>query len=250
MNKLVLTGFVAALAFTLSQSARAADDPKAIVDKGIKALGGEEKLSKVKAYTWKSKGKLKFGDNEGTFTVEGTVDGLEHLRSKFTGDFGGNNIEAVAVLAGDKGWRSFMGMTMDLDGDALANEKRSTYLQVIPSTLVPLKDKKFKLEADKEDKVGDKPAVGVKITGPDGKDFSIFFDKESGLPVKVVAKVVDFMGTEFTQETILDAYKDFDGIKKATKTESKRDGERFIEAEVTEFKVLDKVDPKTFAKPE
>src|SRR5262245_1943030 len=170
MNKLVLTGFVAALAFTLSQSTRAADDPTAIVDKGIKALGGEEKLSKVKAYTWKSKGKIRIMDSDNEFTVEGTVEGLDHLFSKFSGDFGGNKIEASAVLAGDKGWRSFMGMTMDLDGDALANEKRSTYLQVIPSTLVSLKDKKFKLEADKEDKVGDKPAVGVKITGPDGKD--------------------------------------------------------------------------------
>jgi hypothetical protein len=144
-----------------------------------------------------------------------------------------------------------MGMTMDLDADALANHKRDLYLQVIPATLVPLRDNKYKLEADKnEEKVGDKAAVGVKVTGPDGKDFSIFFDKESGLPVKVVAKVVDFMGTEFTQETFLSAYKDFDGIKKATKTESKRDGEKFIDAEVTEFKILDKVDPKTFAKPE
>ena len=45
MRNLALTGLVAGLAFTLSQSARAADDPKAIVDKGIKALGGEEKLA-------------------------------------------------------------------------------------------------------------------------------------------------------------------------------------------------------------
>jgi len=159
-------------------------------------------------------------------------------------------IEAVAVLAGDKGWRSFGGMTTDLEGDTLANEKRSLYLQVIPATLVPLKDKSYKLQADREDKVGEKTAVGVKVTGPDGKDFSIFFDKESGLPVKVVAKVLDFMGNEFNQETVLDGYKDFDGIKKATKTETKRDGEKFLDAEISEFKVLDKVDPKTFAKPE
>src|SRR2546430_6379623 len=100
MKKLALTGFVAALAFTLSQSARAADDPKAIVDKGIKALGGEEKLSKVKAYSWKSKGKIKFMENEGEFTSEGTIQGLDHLHTKFSGDFGGMKIEAVAVLGG------------------------------------------------------------------------------------------------------------------------------------------------------
>src|SRR5207249_4096970 len=176
MRNLALTGFVAALAFTLSQPARAADDPKAIVDKGIKALGGEEKLSKVKAYSWKSKGKIKIMDNESEFTSEGTVEGLDHISTKFSSEFGGTKFEVVAVLAGDKGWHTnFMtGTIEELEGDALANQKRSIYLRVIPATLLPLKDKSYKLEADKEDKVGDKTAFGVKVTGPDGKDFSIF----------------------------------------------------------------------------
>jgi hypothetical protein len=250
MKKLLIRALVPALAFALSQSVRAADDPKAIIDKGIQALGGEEKLSKAKAYSWKSKGKIKFAENESEFTVEGTAQGLDHLHTKFSGDFMGNKIEAVSVLAGDKGWRTFMGMTMDLEGDMLGNEKRSLYLQVIPATLIPLKDKSYKLEAAKEEKVGDKTAVGIKVTGPDGKDFSIYFDKESGLPVKVVAKVLGFMGDEFTQEATLGGYKEFDGIKKATKTEVKRNGEKFLDGEVVEFKVLDQVDPKTFAKPE
>src|SRR5713101_9088372 len=120
----------------------------------------------------------------------------------------GTRVEGDTVLAGDKGWLSF-GMTMDLEGDVLANEKRNLYLQVIPITLLPLKDKSYKLEAAKEEKVGDKPAVGVKVTAPDGKDFTIYFDKESGLPVKVVAKVLGFMGDEFTQESLLGGYKEF-----------------------------------------
>ena len=57
-------------------------------------------------------------------------------------------------------------------------------------------------------------------------------------------------GEEFTQETTYKDYKDFDGIKKATKVESKRNGEDFLKSEITEFKVVDKVDPKTFAEPE
>jgi hypothetical protein len=40
------------------------------------------------------------------------------------------------------------------------------------------------------------------------------------------------------------------GIKKATKVDSKRDGERFVEQEITDFKPLEKVDPKTFTAPE
>ena len=156
----------------------------------------------------------------------------------------------MTVLNGDKGWRKFGDNKMDLDEDALANEKRRVYLQVIPSLLMPLKEKGFKLEAVAEEKVGDKPAAGIKVTGPDGKDFTLYFDKESGLPVKLVAKVVGFRGDEFTQETTYKDYKEFDGIKKATKAESKRDGEDFIKSEITEFKVLDKVDPKTFSEPE
>jgi len=81
------------------------------------------------------------------------------------------------------------------------------------------------------------------------KDFTLYFDKESGVPVKQVAKVVGFQGQEYTAETTFADYKDFDGIKKATKVEIKRDGEKFQVMEVTEFKVLDKVDPETFAEP-
>jgi hypothetical protein len=88
------------------------------------------------------------------------------------------------------------------------------------------------------------------VTPADGKEFTLAFDKESGLPVKLVARVVGFQGNEYTQETTYKDYKDLDGIKKATKIESKRDGEKFREEEITEFKILGKVDPKTFAEPE
>ena len=250
MKKIICLTSVMILGGMLGQTARAADDPKAIIDKAIKAVGGEEKL-KGKAFSWKSKGKIDFGGGGGgEFTSESTVEGLDHFSSKFSGDFGGNKIEGVVVLAGDKGWRSFMGMTMDLEGDALANEKRNLYLQVVPFMLLPLKDKGYKLESAKEGNVDGKPAAGIKVTPPDGKDFTLYFDKESGLPVREVAKVTGFDGQEFTQETTFSGYKEFDGIKKATKASSKRDGQNFVDVEVTEFKVLDKVDPKTFAKPE
>ena len=38
--------------------------------------------------------------------------------------------------------------------------------------------------------------------------------------MKIVAVVAGFKGDEFTQETTLADYKDFDGIKKATKVEN------------------------------
>jgi hypothetical protein len=242
----IVTVFIAGL----SGPARAADDANAVVDKAIKALGGEESLTKMKAYTWKGKGSINIMGSDSEFTNQATIQGLDHYRGEFEGEFGGNKVKGVTVLAGDKGWRKFGDMGMELDKDALANEKRNIYLQIVPATLLPLKGKDFKVEAAGEEKVGDKPAQVIKVTGPDGKDFKIYFDKESGLPVKQVAKVIGFMGDEYTQETTFTNYKEFDGIKKATKIEAKRDGDKFLNSEITEFKVLDKVDPKTFAEPE
>ena len=231
--------------------ARADDkDPSAVLDKAIKALGGEEKLKKIDAITWTSKADITFNDNTNHFTSHATLQGLDHYRSELEGEFGGNPFKGVTVLNGDKGWRKFGDNKMDLEGDALANEKRRVYLQVLPSLLVPLKGKGFKLESVGDEKVGDKPAAGIKVTGPDGKDFTLYFDKESDLPVRLVAKVVGFGDDEYTQETTFKDYKDFDGIKKATKADSKRDGQEFIKSEITEFKVLDKVDSKTFSEPE
>jgi len=234
----------------LATSIRADDEnAKATVAKAISALGGEEKLAKIAAFTWKSKGKFIINGSDNIFKSHVTVQGFDQYRSEFEGEFNGNPVKGVTVLNGDKGWRKFGDQLMEMNEEQVANEKRSIYLMVIPTTLVALKDKKFEIGTASEEKVGDKQAVGVKGKGPDGKDFTIYFDKESGVPVKLVAKMTGFMGEEFTLETSFANYKDFDGIQKATKIESKRDGEKFLDAELTEFKIVDKVDASTFDEP-
>jgi hypothetical protein len=224
-------------------------DPQAILDKAIKALGGEEKLKKAEAMSWKSKGKINFGGNEMDMKMETVAKGVDRYRRESEVETDQGTRKFVMVLAGDKGWMKFGDEPREMEGDMLANWRRNAYLEILPMTLVPLKGKGYKLESAGETKVDDKPAVGVKVTCSDDKDFTIFFDKDSGLPVKVVARVAGFQGNEFTQETTFKDYKDFDGIKKATKSESKRDGEDFAKSEVTEFKVLDKVEDKTFSEP-
>jgi hypothetical protein len=234
------------LVLVLFSPARADDqDAQAILDKAVKALGGEEKLAKVTAFSVKSKGTINFGGNENDFDGQLTVEGLDHLKRELSND----QFHVVTVLGGSKGWRKFGDNSSELDDDGVSNEKRYLYLQVVPVTLVPLKGKGFKVEKADDEKVGDKPAAVLKITAPDNKTFTLFFDKESGLPVKQVAQVIGFQGQEHEQVTTYAAYKDFGGIKKATKVEVKRDGEMFQNAEVTEFKVLDKVDPDTFMEP-
>lgn len=248
MRRFQIVALVMPAMFGAVNLVRAADDATAIVDKAIAAVGGE-KLKAAKGATWKTKGKIIFGENESEFTGTMTVAGIDHFRQEFEGDFGGNKVRGVTVLAGDMGWRKFGENSLEMDAEAIANEKRIVYLQAAPGLLTPLKGKDFKLESAGEQKVGEADAVAVKATGPDGKDFTLYFDKSSGLLLKLSARVVGFGGQEFLDETTYRDYKEFGGVKKATKVESKHDGQRFIEAEVTDFKLLDKVDDATFAEP-
>jgi hypothetical protein len=235
-------------AMTMTTTARADDkDPQAILDKAIKALGGEEKLKKADAFTWKTKGTISFGGNDSEYTGSATAQGIDHLRRELEFDANGEKRSVMFIVAGDKGWMKFGDQANPLEEDMLANQRRGAYLEVIPITILPLKGKGFKVESAAEEKVDGKPAAGIKVTPPDGKDFTLYFDKETGLPAKVVARVVGFQGEENTNESTFKDYKDFGGLKKATKVETRRDGEDFIKSEISDFKVLDKVDPKTFS---
>jgi len=246
MKALLGVALATTLLFVVTGSSQAGDsDAKSIVDKAIAALGGADKLAKIEAFSMKAKGTVVFNGNENDTTTEVTYKGLDHYRR----EFGNDQFHGIIVLAGEKGWRKFGDNSNAIEGDGVANEKRNIYLAVIPITVVPLKNNGFKFEAAGEEKVGEKPAVILKVTGPDGKDFTLCFDKESGLPVKQVAKVIGFQGMEYTLESTFSDYKDFGGIKKATKLVLKRDGEKFQDLEVTEFKVLDKVDPDAFTEP-
>lgn len=252
MNRRLLGLSLAALVAFAAIPARADDadkDAVAVLDKAIKALGGEEKLAKAAGYSWKTKSVISFGGNENEMSGTAITKGLGAYKAEMNGNFGGNEFKVLIILDGDKGWRQMNDQIQPLDGDALANEKRTVYLQAAASTVLPLKGKEFKVASAGEEKVGDKPASVLKVTGPDGKDFKISFDKESGLPVKQVAKVAGFMGEEVEQETLYSDYKEFGGIKKATKLEVKRDGETFVKSDLSDLKVLDKVDAGTFAEP-
>jgi hypothetical protein len=250
MTRLMSVTLAAGLVLGLGRLSVADDqDAKAVIDKAVKALGGAEKLGAAKIVRWKTKGKISRNDEESDFATKVTAQGLDKVRQQFEGEFGGNPVKVVTVLDGDKGWRKLGDETNALEGDQLANQKRTAYLQLVPELPLLLKGEGFKVEAGEEQKVGDKPAAVLKVTGPDGKEFQLFYDKESGLPVKLTATVVGRQGTEFAQETTFADYKDFDGIKRATKIESKRNGKKFMSSEVTEFQVLDKVEAKTFGEP-
>ena len=224
-------------------------EAKATIDKAIKALGGEEKLAGVKAFSAKGKGQITLEGNDYDFTFEMTAKGIDKYRSSYEVEVDGTKFEGVTVLEGAKGWKKEQGEVKKLDGDALTDEKRSAYLDVVPVLIVPLKGDGFKLDSASDEKIGDKAVAVVRVIGPEGKDFTLYFDKESGLPVKMKGLMTDGQGEEAIHETTFEEYKEFEGIKVATRSKIKRGNERYIEIEGMEFKALANVEPETFVEP-
>lgn len=241
---------VAVLALVLGTAAGRADDATAVVDKAIQALGGADKLGKITAFQFEAKGKISVQGNESDVVRKATFQNTDHMRQSSDMKFGDMAVQVVSVLAGEKGWRKFGDMAQALEGADLANQKRIAFLEVAPITVVPLKGKGVKVESDGEEMVDGKAAVKLKVTGTDGKAFHLSFAKDSGLPVKLSATILGFGGEDVKQDVTFGDYKEMAGIKKATKLEYWRDGQKFLALTVGEFKVLDKVDPKTFAEPE
>jgi outer membrane lipoprotein-sorting protein len=243
-----------ALVVVAAGAARADEkaDSKAVIEKAIKAVGGEEKLAKFNSATFKMKGKW-YGMGEGIdYTGEVAVQVPDKTRIKIDTGAGDMKFTFIRVVNGDKVWSKLNNDTTEVDDkDQVKEAKEELYADRVKSLLPLVKEKGFTLEALGEVKVDDKPAVGVRVTHKGHRDINLFFNKESGLLVKSEQTVKDFMagGNEQMQETLYSEYKKFGGTSHATKMVINREGKKYIDAEISDLEAKDKIDGKEFDKP-
>ncbi len=234
----------------MADSAAAQEDARAILNKAIQAMGGAEQLGKFKAATWKGQGKF-YGLGEGiAFTMQGATQPPHQSRVDSEIDINGMKFSQIRVVNGDKGWIKMMDTTEEMDKDTLTEAREELYAGWA-ATLLPLRDPAFQLSVVGEAKVGDRPAVGIRVSHKNHRDIILSFDKEKGLLLKSEGRVKDMLtgGQEVGQETLFGDYKAIDGIQRAHKITVKRDGKNFVEIEIEEFKLVDKLDDGLFGKP-
>jgi hypothetical protein len=235
-------------------AARAAadDDAKAILTRAIKAHGGEATLLKYQAGKFKNKGKLTL---PGLGEIEVTQNVSYMLPNKFKEtmemEIAGTPIKTETIVNGDK-------MSIEANGkevpisDAIKKALEDGRYMLKVGRLVDLvKDKGYKLEGVGEIKVEGKPAVGIRVSHKGKKDINLYFNKETSRMVKVEHRGIDPMTEkEFTEERIVTEYMDkkSNGVLMPKKVLVKRDGKTFMEAEVEEGEVLEKIDDSEFKK--
>jgi hypothetical protein len=225
------------------------NDVRALIEKAVVAHGGEANLAKLQMVRVKSKGTLKITG----MTIAFTSDLLYQLpgksKNKLTLKLPDEKLAVVQVLNGNKAWETVAGETKNIEGDELQALREDCYSNNVESLVPLLKEKAFTLSMIDGANVNGKPAAGVKVQAKDHKDIDLYFDKETDLLVRVVRKAYDAESMkERTFETVYSNFKDFNGVKQPAKARLSKDGMKFADVEVTDLKVLDKVDPNEFNK--
>jgi hypothetical protein len=184
-----LTPLLLALALLGPSSVRAEEAaPRAVIERAVKALGGEEVLKHRVGVRMKVKGKFFFSPDgpaqEFPLVGETLNQSGPRVRLSFHIDLLGNKVDMVIVLDGANSWQSAYGRVQDLGPDERKSMGISSYTDRVTSLLPLLKDKAFTLSPLGEEKVEGRPAVGLKVSSKDRPDVRLYFDKESGLLVK------------------------------------------------------------------
>jgi len=152
--KLTLLSAVTFLALSVVAPIAEADENtavKAIADKAIKAVGGEDKLLRI--FRWKER--------------------------YYIGESKTGTIREAILQPPDHWWQA---KTDIAKNDP--NRLDKTHL-VEAWTLVPLTSKESKLTLLPEIKVDDKPAVGIRLSRKGKTDLNLYFDKDSGLLARI-----------------------------------------------------------------
>jgi outer membrane lipoprotein-sorting protein len=246
-----MMGAVCVVALLAAVSSIRADDDaaklRAVIDKAIKAHGGADNLKKFPASVIKSKGTY-YGMGEGIeYTQEISIQHPGQMRVEVDA----NNFKFVQVFDKNKGWRKIGdGDAEKMSKEEVAEAQEQMYAGGL-THLVVLQDKSYKLAPLGEIKVGDRAAIGVRVEHEGHRPVSMYFDKDKGLLLKVETNGKDTQNDnkEFTAEELFSEYKKVDGLMVAHKVTINRDGKKYLEYEITEYKPSEKLDDSVFAKP-
>ena len=239
------------LAFPTSPAcpAGAEDGARAVIDRAIRAVGGAERIDKVKAGRTQTKGTLHRDGQTFDFTQETFYHWPDQFKGILQLEADGHKVSVTTVSNGDRAWVNLDGRTRALEDRALDEATEERHL-VNVVRLTTLKDAAFDLSSLGEVKVNGRPAVAVKVTSRGHRDVRLYFDKNTGLLVKTERRGVEpASGKEFTEEKLLSDYRDVDGLKSPRRVVINRDGTTFMEVEVTGVKYLEKLDDSVFARP-
>jgi hypothetical protein len=161
----------------LTTAADPKDDPKAIVDKAIQAVGGAEKLEKVKSHSWKTKGAMTAMGMTLNFTADYTFAAPDKFRFDLDMDAGGMKIKLSAATDGKSAWEQMGDMMREMEKEKAIEFNHAR----ICSSLHAVPVERQSLHADVTGESNTESNRRWHHVIMKGNEMSMFFDKKTGL---------------------------------------------------------------------
>ena len=252
MKLLALASCALGTLLVLADCGRSGDakDVRAVIDRAVEAHGGAARLAKFKVHTMKGTGKFYGAGDALDFTLAATSHGDKQFHAAIELKILGQDLKIVLVVDGAKGWEKINGDVKDMPADELAEHQEQMHADAVIG-LRPLGSRDYQLAPLGEVKVGDHPAVGVRVSRKGRRDVNLFFDKAKGHLVKSeqVIKDIKAGGNEANQVVFYSDYKEFQGTRQPTRILVERDGAKFTDTQVTELRLQENADSGTFDRP-
>jgi len=208
MKKTILTLVI--LVFAAANIAQA-QNLQDVLDKHFKAIG-QEKLSDIETYRIKAKVEQ--------MGMEIPMDMKMKRPDKFRMEMEMQGQKMIRTYNGEKGWMLAPWVSSEPQALTGAELEQAMTQADIDGELYNYEKKGFTAELLGKEFSGDAEVFNIKLTGEDGVERNYYINTDSYLVHSVKGKV-EAQGQEITIEQIMGDYKDFDGIKMATKIEQK-----------------------------
>jgi hypothetical protein len=247
MRTLLLGMLILGSLATLGSRAPAGEREVALelIEQAIKAHGGADKLTRLASHRRAGSGTMTQIGREIPFTTEVVTLLPDRLRLVIELD---KRFQLTTVMDGDKGWQqSAGGSTVELTRERLQEIREEAYLWWL-TTLVPLQQDGFTLTTVADVTIDGAAAAGVKIHRKGHLDARFYFDKQSGLLVKIERRAPE-AGITVDKEYFYSQFKEFDGVKLPTKEVMTINGKKWSEVSGMAYQLLPRIEDKMFARP-
>ncbi len=225
--------------------AEAQQRARQIVELGLEAVGGAERLKRHGVLSYKMRGKIFVPP--ASFEFDGSVV-AQPTANRMRLIFDGGGFKLALGLDGEAGWFKFNDRVQELPGEALDEQRERLYVESLGQLFPLLDDDKFRLALLVESQVAGRPAHGVLVRREGHREVRLFFDPAGGRLVKIETQINE-NGKDLFQETLLEDYAEFDEVWRPRKSKIRWDGADRAEREMSDFQASDAAEAGTFAKP-
>jgi hypothetical protein len=243
MKTMLAIGLTVGLLLCRAAPAVAENEAYTIVEKAVAAHGGD-KVTKLQVMQTKAHGKLNipnFGEGEFEFETYWQVPG--QYKSVWRTQVKNQVINQTVWVNRKKGWKSAGGAAQEIPEQPNFRELKEQMYAESLDKISPLTGKSLALRplgVSQDPRLPGQTLVGIMVSAEKHREVRMYFDKESGLLAKRENAVIDVTtGREIRQEIVYSSYKEFDGVKFWTKFTIYRDGQRFMETDITDVKFFD-----------